>query len=91
MTAIAETSRESFRKLNPTKTAKERLTILAVFTSNPTRIFSDRALSKETKLPINVVESRRNDLDKKYQKIESAGLTYDFETKRRVQAWRLRR
>jgi hypothetical protein len=84
------TSIESFRKLNPKKTAAEHQKILDVFECNPKLAYSDRAISELTGLAINIVESRRGDLNKKHHKIMYAGTSRDFVTGRRVQMWRLK-
>ena len=82
------TSIESFHKLNHSVTAQQRSKIYNLLKKYPALKFSDRDISKATDLAINIVESRRNDLDKKYHRIVFAGTIYDSQTKRRVNAWR---
>lgn len=88
---MQQTSRESFRKLKNSDTQKQRQTILDFLQKWSFLNYSDREISRATGLAINIVESRRNDLDKKYGQIEYAGEIYDKQTKRWVRTWRARK
>jgi hypothetical protein len=87
MTPVAQTSIESFRKLK--HIGKRQAEVLAVFKKYPQLRFSDRELSKLIHQPINRVTPRRGELAEKGLVCE-AGFLWDAETKRRVQAWKLK-
>lgn len=88
MTSIAQTSRESYRKLSPRKLNSELAKCYTVFTSEPNLAFSHRDIAVITKLAVNVAESRCSQL-KKRGLIAFDAVYYDFYTKRNVQKYKL--
>jgi hypothetical protein len=89
MTTVTQTSRESYRKLNPRKLNSELAKCYAVFESEPDLAFSHRDISVLTKLAVNIAESRCSQLRRKGLLVFDA-LYYDFFTERYVQKWRLK-
>jgi hypothetical protein len=87
---MRSTSIESYRKLSPSITQQQRNKILKLLENWPYLTFSDRDISFATHLPINIVESRRNDLAKRGL-IVFAGEIHDSETNRTVRSWRIKK
>lgn len=86
---VAETSRQSYHKLSPTKIPSEADRCLNIFVGKPHLVFSHRDIAISTGLAVNVAQSRCNYLLTKRHAIEYAGIYYDFMTKRSVQKYRL--
>jgi len=82
-----QTSLASFKKLDPSKTASEREAILSFLNKIYPLAACDREIAAETKLAINIVESRRCDLVRT-GKIVYAGAMHDNKTDRTVKTWR---
>jgi hypothetical protein len=86
---MLDTSKESFLKLDPSQTECERQKIMAFLRKYRQLQFCDREISAATHLPINIVESRRNDL-LRHGLIVYAGIMHDNHTDRDVKSWRIK-
>ena len=82
-----DTSIDSFLKLDLSKTELERQKILVTLRKHASLPMCDREIAKETGLEVNIVESRRNDLDKRGVIIYSGARLYE-PTQRMVRTWR---
>jgi hypothetical protein len=82
-----QTSTDSYKQLDLSKTASEREAILNFLASHAPLAFCDREISVATKLPINIAESRRCDLARS-GKIVYAGVMHDNLTNRTVRTWK---
>lgn len=85
---IRQSSISSYIIALPTLNAKQNVVFEAFLKAN-CRI-TDRDLSKFLGWSINTVTPRRGELVKMGY-VEDAGLTFDYETNRRVMTWRLKR
>ncbi|MFA5366270.1 MAG: hypothetical protein WC325_13900 [Candidatus Bathyarchaeia archaeon] len=82
-----QTSIESYKLLDRTKTENERQTILNILKKWQFLAYSHNELSRLTGIPVNVVESRCTDL-KNRGDIMFAGIIKDSFTGRSVQGWK---
>jgi DNA-binding MarR family transcriptional regulator len=92
---VTQTSLASYKvflheaELNKPKLHPKQEVMLAAFKKANCRV-TDRDLAKFLGWSINTVTPRRGELVK-LNLIEEAGLTFDYETNRRAQTWRLKR
>ena len=86
---VKQTSLESWRKLQPDLSRKQR-EMLAVFKKYALLRFTDKELAKILRWPINSVTPRRGELADKGL-IHEAGVVWDKGTRRHVTTWRLRK
>lgn len=89
MSNVAETSIQSWIKLQPTLGKKQK-TMLKFFQDHPGIKFSNRHLSHNLNWPINQVTPRCKEL-RELDLIEFAGVIYDHTTQRNVKTWRLKK
>lgn len=86
---IKQTSIDAYHKLDPDKVQSQKDKITKYLQDNAPNSFSLRQISQETKLPLNVVWSRTNTLNKKGIVIQGQNAV-DGQTGMEVQTWKVK-